>query len=86
MLSTLPSRCTRRPPGAAGFVQPESRRNEVLGWVKQGVRDFSISRAAVEWGIPVPRDPKQTVYVWFDALNGYLSGGCHGAAWLCAEG
>ncbi|KAL4424484.1 hypothetical protein ABPG77_006793 [Micractinium sp. CCAP 211/92] len=56
------------------FVQPESRRNEVLGWVKQGVRDFSISRAAVEWGIPVPRDPKQTVYVWFDALNGYLSG------------
>ena len=58
----------------AGFVQPESRRNEVLGWVKSGVRDFSISRAAVEWGIPIPRDPKQTVYVWFDALNGYLSG------------
>lgn len=57
-----------------GFVQPESRRNEVLGWVKSGVRDFSISRAAVEWGIPIPRDPKQTVYVWFDALNGYLSG------------
>ncbi|KAI3437932.1 hypothetical protein D9Q98_000376 [Chlorella vulgaris] len=56
------------------FVQPESRRNEVLGWVKSGVRDFSISRAAVEWGIPIPRDPKQTVYVWFDALNGYLSG------------
>ncbi|GAB4819284.1 hypothetical protein N2152v2_006330 [Parachlorella kessleri] len=56
------------------FVQPESRRNEVLGWVKEGVRDFSISRAAVEWGIPIPKDPKQTVYVWFDALNGYLSG------------
>lgn len=55
------------------FVQPESRRNEVLGWVKAGVRDFSISRAAVEWGIPISRDPKQTVYVWFDALNGYLS-------------
>ena len=46
------------------FVQPESRRNEVLGWVKEGVRDFSISRAAVEWGIPIPRDSKQTVYVW----------------------
>lgn len=46
------------------------RRNEVLGWVKEGVRDFSISRAAVEWGIPISRDPKQTVYVWFDALNG----------------
>lgn len=67
-----------RPP--ADFVQPESRRNEVLGWVRQGVRDFSISRAAVAWGIPVPRDPKQTVYVWFDALNGYLSG-----AW-CTSG
>lgn len=72
--------CARCPAPRAGFVQPESRRNEVLGWVKQGVRDFSISRAAVEWGIPVPRDPKQTVYVWFDALNGYLSGEC-GAPW-----
>jgi len=56
------------------FVQPLSRRNEVLQWVKEGLRDFSISRAAVEWGIPIPRDPKQTVYVWFDALTGYLSG------------
>lgn len=56
------------------FVQPEARRNEVLGWVKEGLRDFSISRAAVAWGIPVPKDPAQTVYVWFDALNGYLSG------------
>lgn len=56
------------------FVSPEARRNEVMGWVKEGLRDFSISRAAVSWGIPVPRDPAQTVYVWFDALNGYLSG------------
>ena len=55
------------------FVQPPSRRNEVLSWVKAGVRDFSISRANVQWGIPLPIDPKQTVYVWFDALNGYLS-------------
>lgn len=43
--------------------------------MREGLRDFSISRAAVSWGIPVPRDPHQTVYVWFDALNGYLSGG-----------
>lgn len=56
------------------FVSPSARRNEVLGWVKEGLRDFSISRAAVEWGIPVPKDPSQTIYVWFDALNGYLSG------------
>ena len=50
----------------------DARRNEVLGWVKEGARDFSISRAAVEWGIPISRDPKQTVYVWFDALTGPL--------------
>lgn len=56
------------------FVQPTSRRNEVLGWVKEGVRDFSISRSAVSWGIPMKQDPEHTVYVWFDALNGYLSG------------
>lgn len=43
---------------------------QVQGWVKEGLRDFSISRAAVEWGIPVPGDPKQTIYVWFDALLG----------------
>ena len=55
------------------FVMPESRRNEVLGWVKDGLRDFSISRAAVSWGIPIDRDPEQTVYVWFDALLGYIS-------------
>lgn len=56
------------------FVAPASRRNEVLGWVKDGLRDFSISRSAVRWGIPVPQDPEHTVYVWFDALIGYLSG------------
>ncbi|GAX73560.1 hypothetical protein CEUSTIGMA_g1011.t1 [Chlamydomonas eustigma] len=56
------------------FVQPAARRNELLAFVKEGVRDFSISRSAVTWGIPIPQDPEQTVYVWFDALNGYLSG------------
>ncbi|KAI5074790.1 hypothetical protein GOP47_0010751 [Adiantum capillus-veneris] len=55
------------------FVQPNFRLNEVVGWVKDGLRDFSISRAAVEWGIPVPMDVKQTIYVWFDALLGYVS-------------
>lgn len=55
------------------FVQPESRRNEVLGWVKKGLNDFSISRGAVDWGIKFPEDPSQTVYVWFDALLGYVS-------------
>lgn len=43
------------------------------GWIKSGLRDFSISRSSVEWGIPVPNDDKQTIYVWFDALLGYVS-------------
>uniref|UniRef100_A0A7N0TPI9 methionine--tRNA ligase n=1 Tax=Kalanchoe fedtschenkoi TaxID=63787 RepID=A0A7N0TPI9_KALFE len=55
------------------FIQPASRLNEVRGWVNSGLRDFSISRAAVDWGIPVPNDNKQTIYVWFDALLGYVS-------------
>jgi methionyl-tRNA synthetase len=55
------------------FIQPESRRNEVLNFVKAGLKDFSISRVNVEWGFPVPTDPKQTIYVWFDALLGYVT-------------
>lgn len=55
------------------FIQPESRRNEVINFVKQGLRDFSISRPSVSWGIPFPADPGQTLYVWFDALINYIS-------------
>lgn len=55
------------------FIKPESRRHEVLNFVKQGLQDFSISRVNVEWGIPLPVDPKQTIYVWFDALLGYVT-------------
>ncbi|KAH7548070.1 hypothetical protein JRO89_XS14G0062200 [Xanthoceras sorbifolium] len=55
------------------FVQPSFRLNEVQSWIKSGLRDFSISRASVDWGIPVPNDTKQTIYVWFDALLGYIS-------------
>lgn len=56
------------------FIQPEFRKNEVLGWIKDGLRDFPISRRSVKWGIPVPVDNDQTIYVWFDALLGYVSG------------
>jgi len=56
------------------FIVPEGRRNEVLGLIEQGLRDFSVSRAAKEWGIPLPFDPSQVIYVWFDALTNYLSG------------
>jgi methionyl-tRNA synthetase len=55
-------------------VQPSYRRNEVAGWIKEGARDFSISRSAVQWGIPMAQDPAQTIYVWFDALNGAQPG------------
>jgi hypothetical protein len=54
----------------AQLLPPSSLALQLLALVKEGVRDFSISRAAVSWGIPVPRDPEQTVYVWFDALIG----------------
>lgn len=55
------------------FIQPESRRNEVLSFVSRGLQDFSISRVNVEWGIPIPADPRQTIYVWFDALLAYVT-------------
>mmetsp|Transcript_11687 Transcript_11687/g.20754 ORF Transcript_11687/g.20754 Transcript_11687/m.20754 type:complete len:564 (+) Transcript_11687:10-1701(+) len=57
-----------------GFVEPSVRRNELLALTRDGIRDFSITRSAVKWGIKVPQDPEHTVYVWFDALVGYLSG------------
>ncbi|MCU0525316.1 MAG: methionine--tRNA ligase [Elainella sp. Prado103] len=55
------------------FIQPESRRNEVLNFVAQGLQDFSISRVNLDWGIPVPPDPNHTIYVWFDALLAYIT-------------
>jgi methionyl-tRNA synthetase len=54
-------------------VQPATRRNEVLGFIRQGLVDFSMSRKSVTWGIPLPWDPSQTCYVWFDALFNYCS-------------
>jgi methionyl-tRNA synthetase len=55
------------------FIRPETRRNEVISFVKGGLRDLSISRATLKWGIPLPDDPSHVFYVWFDALTGYLS-------------
>jgi methionyl-tRNA synthetase len=55
-------------------VQPETRRNEVLGFVKQGLRDFSMSRTSITWGVPLPWDPAHVTYVWFDALFNYCTG------------
>ncbi len=55
------------------FIQPESRRNEVLSFIKEGVRDACVSRRRMEWDIAVPGDESQSIYVWFDALINYLS-------------
>jgi len=56
------------------FVRPKGRMNEVISFVKSGLKDLSITRTTVKWGIPVPDDPKHTIYVWFDALHNYLTG------------
>jgi methionyl-tRNA synthetase len=56
------------------FCEPEHFRNEVLGWLREGLRDFSVSRAGTEWGIPFPDDPGHRIYVWFDALTNYVTG------------
>ena len=55
------------------FIQPETRRNEILSFVEGGLRDLSITRTTVRWGIPVPGEEKHVFYVWFDALTAYLS-------------
>ncbi|HEX7175459.1 MAG TPA: methionine--tRNA ligase, partial [Pyrinomonadaceae bacterium] len=57
------------------FVRPESRRNEVMSFVRAGLQDLSISRlkTSVSWAIPVPDDPLHTVYIWFDALSNYIT-------------
>jgi len=56
------------------FVRPQSRMNEVVSFVRMGLKDLSITRTTVKWGIPVPGDPAHTIYVWFDALHNYLTG------------
>jgi len=55
------------------FIQPESRRNEMIAFVKSGLEDLCVSRTSFDWGIKVPFDPKHVVYVWFDALANYLT-------------
>ncbi|HYM50192.1 MAG TPA: methionine--tRNA ligase [Candidatus Limnocylindrales bacterium] len=61
------------------FIQPEARRNEILGWLRAGLKDFSISRSTIAWGIPFPGDEKHVVYVWGDALVNYITGVGYGS-------
>ena len=55
------------------FIQPVTRRNEIISFVKGGLKDLSISRTSFKWGIPVPGDERHVIYVWFDALTNYLT-------------
>jgi methionyl-tRNA synthetase len=61
------------------FIQPESRRNEVLSLVQGGLQDVNVTRTGQSWGIPVPFDPEFTIYVWFDALLNYITAIGYGA-------
>ncbi len=72
------------------FIQPRTRRNEILSFVREGLRDLSISRTTFSWGIPVPGNDKHVIYVWFDALTNYISAlgfpersGNFGKFWPC---
>lgn len=56
------------------FIAPESRRNEVISFVKGGLQDLSVSRNTFKWGVPVPGDPDHVMYVWLDALTNYITG------------
>ena len=55
------------------FIQPVSRRNEMINFIKQGLEDLCVSRTSFDWGIPVPIDQKHVIYVWFDALTNYIT-------------
>ncbi|TCK62474.1 methionine--tRNA ligase [Seleniivibrio woodruffii] len=55
------------------FIRPESRRNEIISFIKEGLRDLSVSRVSFKWGIPVPEDEDHVIYVWIDALTNYIA-------------
>ncbi|MBT0662996.1 methionine--tRNA ligase [Geobacter pelophilus] len=55
------------------FIQPRSKRNEIVSFLKEGLRDLSVSRTSFSWGIPVPGNERHVIYVWFDALTNYIT-------------
>jgi methionyl-tRNA synthetase len=72
-LSTFADKLLRLYTDQPDFIRPETRRNEVMSFVRGGLRDLSISRSTFSWGIPVPDDPKHVIYVWLDALANYIT-------------
>ena len=71
--------------GNPEFIRPETRRNEVISFVRSGLRDLSISRSTFSWGIPVPDDPKHVIYVWLDALANYITAIGYGSSHAGAQ-
>jgi methionyl-tRNA synthetase len=67
------------------FIRPETRRNEVISFVRSGLRDLSVSRSTFSWGIPVPDDPKHVIYVWLDALANYVTAIGYGSSHAAAQ-
>src|SRR5436190_2525221 len=67
------------------FIRPDTRRNEVISFVRSGLRDLSISRSTFSWGIPVPDDPNHVIYVWLDALANYISAIGYGSSHAGAQ-
>ena len=72
-LSAMQDRLLQHYEANPEFIGPASRRNEVLSFVRSGLRDLSVSRTSFTWGIPVPGDPSHVMYVWVDALTNYLT-------------
>jgi methionyl-tRNA synthetase len=72
-LSALEHRLLKLYAEQPDFIRPETRRNEVIAFVRSGLRDLSVSRTTFQWGIPVPGDPKHVIYVWLDALANYIT-------------
>ncbi|HXY48026.1 MAG TPA: methionine--tRNA ligase [Terriglobales bacterium] len=72
-LSLFADKLLRLYTGQPDFIRPETRRNEVISFVRGGLKDLSISRSTFSWGIPVPDDPKHVIYVWLDALANYIT-------------
>jgi methionyl-tRNA synthetase len=73
-LSEFQDRLLRLYESQPDFIQPETRRNEVMAFVRGGLRDLSVSRTSIKWGIPWPGDEKHVIYVWYDALTTYMTG------------
>jgi methionyl-tRNA synthetase len=77
-LSAFEDRLLKHIEDNPGFIEPETRRNEILNRIRDGLNDLSISRTTVKWGVPVPGDSEHVIYVWIDALINYITAAGYG--------